>query len=195
MNEVSQRDAKMVLRSLGTSGQPPKLGATIINVGTDRFLKHLSQEFLEDHCQPYEGMDGGGACKWVEADYGNGKTQFLRCVQELAWQHGYLTAYVELSQDECPLDRTDRVYGAVARAIQASPREPGDVDRTKGLDATLRQLLDRKFEGVLSGMPDDQQRFSVLMCQGIPECIQGYAGEALAIGGCHFPLKSRTSSR
>ncbi len=46
-----------------------------------------------------------GVCKWVVANYGNGKTQFLRCLQELAWNMGYVTAFVELSQDECPLDR------------------------------------------------------------------------------------------
>jgi hypothetical protein len=158
MPKISQRDAKMVLRSLGTSGQPPRWGARLINVGTDQFLRDLHLEYLEDHCAPFEGMDGGGACKWVEADYGNGKTQFLRCVQEMSWDLDYLTAYVELSQHECPLDRTDRVYGAVARAIQARPIEVSDVDRSKGLDVALSQLLDRKFAGVLTGMPDESQR-------------------------------------
>jgi hypothetical protein len=107
-------------------------------------------------------MDGGGACKWVEADYGNGKTQFLRCAQELAWQENYVTAYVELSQDECPLDRPDRVYGATARAMQARPLDITDVDRSKGLDVVLAQLLDRKFPGVLTGMPDDSLRDQAL---------------------------------
>lgn len=162
MNGISQRDAKFVLRSLGTSGQPPKWGAQLINVGTDPLLARLKMEYLEEHCAPFEGLDGGGACKWVEADYGNGKTQFLRCVQEIAWDNNYVTAYVELSQDECPLDRPDRVYGAVARAMQAKPEEITDVDRSKGLDTVLAQLLDRKFAGVLTGMPDDAQREQAL---------------------------------
>ena len=156
MEEISQRDAKLVLRGLGTSGQPPKWGARLINVGTEPFLRRLRMEYLEEHCAPFEGQPGGGACKWVEADYGNGKTQFLRCVQEMAWEHGYVTAFVELSQDECPLDRSDRVFGAIARALQPEPNTNTDVDFNKGLDAVLSQLLDRKFPGVLSGMPDDE---------------------------------------
>lgn len=158
MESISQHDAKMVLRSLGTSGQPPRWGARFINAGTDQFLQHLKFEYLEDHCAPFEGMDGGGACKWVEADYGNGKTQFLRCVQEMAWEMNYLTAYVELSQDECPLDRSDRVFAAVARAIQARPLEFSDVDRSKGLDVALSQLLDRTFDGVLTGTTTDESQ-------------------------------------
>lgn len=156
MQDVNQRHAKAVLRSLGTSGQPPKWGARLINSGTEPFLRRLRAEYLEDHCMPFDGIPGGGACKWVEADYGNGKTQFLRCVQETAWDLGYVTAFVELSQDECPLDRSDRVFSAIARSLQAKPDSTADVDLSKGLDTALSQLLDRKFPGVLSGMPDEE---------------------------------------
>ena len=69
-----------------------------------------------------------------------------------------MTAFVELSQDECPLDRPDRIYGAVARSIQAKPLTPADVDRGRGIDAALQQLLDRKFQGVLSGNLNDDLR-------------------------------------
>ena len=75
---------------------------------------------------PFDGQDGGGSCKWIEANYGNGKTQFLRCMQELAWDLRYVPSFVELSQDECPLDRPDRIYGAVARAVQATPSSKGE---------------------------------------------------------------------
>ena len=65
MQPISQRDAKAVIRSLGTSGQPPKFGARLINVGTEQFLRHLEEEYLKDHCLPIDGRDGGGTCKWV----------------------------------------------------------------------------------------------------------------------------------
>ena len=154
MRPTSQRDAKVVIRSLGTSGQPPRIGARLINVGTEQFLHHLEEEYLKDHCLPIDGMDGGGTCKWVEADYGNGKTQFLRCLQEVAWELDYVTAYVELSQDECPLDRPERVFSAVARSVQAKPDNLADIDRSRGFDTVLIQLFDRKMEGILSGVPN-----------------------------------------
>ena len=153
--EAERRAASLILHSLADSGQPPKLGASRLNVGTERFLTRLRSEYLEGLLPAFEGADGGGTCKWIEADYGNGKTQFLRCTQELAWEQNFVTAFVELSQDECPLDRPDLVYSAIARAVQARPETPADVDRSRGLDRALEQLFDRYFPGVLSGSPND----------------------------------------
>lgn len=153
---LDRRTASRIIHSLAESGQPPKLGASYLNVGTDRIIQRLRSDYLDDLLTPYEGQDGGGACKWIEANYGNGKTQFLRCMQEEAWHRNYVTAFVELSQDECPLDRPEKVYGAVARSIQASPLTPADVDRGRGIDVMLQQLLDRKFDRVLSGNPNEE---------------------------------------
>lgn len=157
-----QMTAKKAIESLRNSGQPPKLGASTLNVGTNHLLVDLRKRYLEDHCASIEGEDGGGACKWIEADYGNGKTQFLRCVQEIGWECNYVVGYVELSQDESPLDRPDRVFSAVARSLQAQPNSAADVDRTRGLNHVLEQLLDQKFQGVLSGLPDDGLRSDAL---------------------------------
>src|SRR5688572_28874846 len=110
LDKLDRRTASQIVHSLAESGQPPKLGATFVNVGTEPFLRRLRGDYLEMHLTAFEGADGGGACKWIEADYGNGKTQFLRCTQEQAWDLNYVTAFVELSQDECPLDRPERVY-------------------------------------------------------------------------------------
>lgn len=145
MDTLDRRTASRIIYSLAESGQPPKLGASYLNVGTEPIIRRLRNDYLEDLLTPFEGQDGSGACKWVEANYGNGKTQFLRCIQEEAWKYNYVTSFVELSQDECPLDRPDRVYGAVARAIQAKPLAPSDIDRGQGIDAMLQQLLDRNF--------------------------------------------------
>jgi len=155
---LDKRMASRIIHSLAESGQPPKLGASYLNVGTDSIIRRLRTDYMEDLLTSFEGQDGGGACKWVEANYGNGKTQFLRCTQEEAWKLNYVTAFVELSQDECPLDRPDRIYGTVARSIQAKPLTPADVDRGRGIDVALQQLLDRKFQGVLSGSLNDDLR-------------------------------------
>jgi hypothetical protein len=162
MEPLEQKTARQIIHSLGESGQPPKLGARRLNVGTDPLLDKLRTDYLADHCVSIDGMDGGGTCKWVEANYGNGKTQLLRCVQEMAWEQDYVTAFVELSQDECPLDRTDRVYGAIARSLQAKPLSLADVDKAKGVDVVLSQLLDRMFPGVLTGLPNEPLKLQAL---------------------------------
>lgn len=155
---LDRRTASRIIHSLGESGQPPKQGAKLLNVGTEAFIRRLRTDYLEDLLTAFEGQDGTGACKWIEANYGNGKTQFLRCMQEESWNLNYVTAFVELSQDECPLDRPDRVYGAVARSIQAQPLSPADIDRGRGIEVAFQQLLDRKFQGVLSGSLNEDLR-------------------------------------
>lgn len=149
-NKLDKNTAIRILHSLAESGQPPKLGAYHLNQGTDAILRRLSSDYLDGILRSYEGRDGAGVCKWVVANYGNGKTQFLRCLEEQAWELNYTTAFVELSQNECPLDRPDLVYKAVARAIQAKPLSFNDVDRGRGLDVALAQLLDRMFNGLLT---------------------------------------------
>lgn len=155
LDKLNPRLASRIIQGLAESGQPPKIGASYLNAGTDDIICRLRTDYLEDLLTSFDGQDGNGACKWVEANYGNGKTQFLRCFQEEAWKLKYVTAFVELSQDECPLDHPERVYGAIARSIQACPHELSDIDRGRGIDMALQQLLDRKFNGVLSGSPND----------------------------------------
>ncbi len=58
-----QMMAKRAIESLRDSGQPPKLGASTLNVGTNHLLADLRKKYLEDHCASLEGEDGGGACK------------------------------------------------------------------------------------------------------------------------------------
>src|SRR6266571_2441398 len=115
---LDRKKALNIIHNLGESGQPPKLGASLLNVGTEPILSRLRKDYLEALCLSAEGEDGSGTCRWVEGDYGNGKTQFLRCFQERAWELNYVVAFVELHQSECPLDKADSVYGAVARSIQ-----------------------------------------------------------------------------
>lgn len=158
MEQDPQREsrlvAKDVIESLRTSGQPPKLGATSINVGTDKLLYKIG-DFLEDHCVRHDGRDGRGGCRWIEGDYGNGKTQFLRCVRELAWERGFVVAFVELDHTTSPLDDMRKVFAAVAKALQAPPSSSAEVDREKGFDEVLTSLLDRKFPGLLKDLPDE----------------------------------------
>jgi hypothetical protein len=158
MYELGNRHLKVLLRTLEGSGQPTKWGASLINVGTEKVLREINQDFLKDHLLPMDGLDGGGACKWIEADYGNGKTQFLRCIQELAWQNNYVTAFVELSQDECPLDRIDLIFSSIAKAIQPPPGDLSDLERVKGLDNTILKIVDGMFPDSISSNGEQQDK-------------------------------------
>ncbi len=46
----------------------------------------------------------------------------------------------------------------MARSLQAQPLSAADIDRGRGIEVAFQQLLDRKFEGVLSGSPNEELR-------------------------------------
>jgi hypothetical protein len=90
----------------------------------------------------------GASFKLVQGYFGGGKTHFLYCVRELAWERGFATAVVELSPAECPYDDSFRVYCAVARRIALRPRTaPGAP--SYGLADLLRNLVDDRVDQAL----------------------------------------------
>ncbi len=115
----TRREATRIIHRLGESGQPPTRGVQYFNVGNEKLLATLSREYLESYL-----ADGGSSFKLVVGQYGGGKTHLMFCLRELAWRLEYATSFVQLSQRECPYDDPLKVYQAVARNLQAPPRDP-----------------------------------------------------------------------
>ncbi|MEW6368460.1 MAG: BREX system ATP-binding domain-containing protein [Acidobacteriota bacterium] len=132
--------AQHILQRLGEGGQPPEFGVGRINVGNESYLSVLEREYFGNL------LRFGSSFKLVQGYFGAGKTHFLYCVRERAWEHGFLTAVVELSPAECPYDDSLKVYRAVARRIgmraprllQAPNYGIGDLVRNHVDDAVAR---------------------------------------------------------
>ncbi len=107
------RLARHILHRLGESGQPPERGALNLNVGTDHYLEALRREYLI----PIRESGLNSTFKLIQAPFGGGKTQFLHCLREVAWEEGFVTAVVGVSPQECPFDDLPRIYQAVARSL------------------------------------------------------------------------------
>src|SRR5436309_2373462 len=45
---LDRRTASRIIHSLAESGQPPKLGASYLNVGTDAMIRRLRSDYMED---------------------------------------------------------------------------------------------------------------------------------------------------
>ena len=128
--------ARKITTRLAESGQPPERGVSEFNVGTEELLRTLKDEYLTTIL----AEDGGSTFKLVEAQYGGGKTHFLRCLQDIAWQQNFAVSLVELDQHECPYDNPLLVYKAVVRNISAPPAAE-DEDSEPGLQPFLQNLI------------------------------------------------------
>mgnify|MGYP006280531367 CR=1 FL=1 len=141
-HELSSRVARHILQRLGEGGQPPEYGVRHINVGNETYLRVLEHEYFEHQ------LKSGASFKLVQGYFGGGKTHFLYCVRELAWNRGFATAVVELSPAECPYDDSFKVYRAVARRISRKPVDPL-AGPNYGLPDMLRNLVDDKIDALL----------------------------------------------
>lgn len=134
---LSRGLALRIINTLGESGTPPERGVRHLNVGNDGYLAVLRDEYLDLLLR-----EGGSTFKLVQAYYGGGKTHFLLCLREEAWQAGYVTAYVGLSPAECPFHEPLQVYRAVVRSLRAPPPDDAPLAPTTGLTDLLRDLIE-----------------------------------------------------
>lgn len=155
---LDKRLCQNILHSLNESGQPPRFGARKLSVGFEPKLDDLKTQYLSTLLPAYEGSDGSGATKFIVGNYGDGKTLFIRAVQETAWEQDFITSFVELSQDECPLDDAAKIYASIASNVQAPPTSASEVEKYTGIDQTLERLLDRIVPGIFSGTADDMTK-------------------------------------
>jgi P-loop Domain of unknown function (DUF2791) len=133
------RLARQIIEVLGQSGIPLSKGVSYYNVGNESLLNTIDTHYLASFL-----ADGGAAFKLVVGDYGSGKSHFLYCVRDRAWQRNFAVSKVDLSPKESPYDDQQRVYAAVASAIIW--HELGDMGEdeqglTRFLEGTLRRLV------------------------------------------------------
>jgi len=129
--------ARQIVEVLGSSGTPPPRGIQYFNVGNRSLLDALDEFYFSSYLQ-----DGGGAYKMVVGDYGSGKSHFLYCLRDLAWERGFAVSKVDLSPVETPYNDQRAVYAAVARNLIWHEADEAISDE-KGLVRFLEGTLER----------------------------------------------------
>ncbi|MBM4061076.1 MAG: hypothetical protein FJ265_08265 [Planctomycetes bacterium] len=140
-NPVSPALARHIVQRMGETGQPPQRGALAANVGTEPMLQVLRDEFL----LPMRDSGRNSSFKLVQAPFGGGKTHFLYCLREIAWQEGFVASLVNISPDACPFDDAEAIYCEVARSLELPPAGP-DEDGRPGIDSLLRFVVEDRAQ-------------------------------------------------
>jgi hypothetical protein len=141
---ISSPLARHIIETLGSFGTPPTRGVQHFNVGNQSLLDALDTFYLSSYLQ-----DGGAAYKMVVGDYGSGKSHFLYCLRDIAWERGFAVAKVDLSPVETPYNDQKKVYEAVAQNLIWHEPAEGVSDET-GLMRFLQGTLERIVGGSLS---------------------------------------------
>lgn len=108
-SSLTQALARKMIRQL-TAGTTPLEGVRFLNVGRERYFVEV-QRMLEDIAG-----GGGASIRFLNADYGHGKTHFIGMVNALALDRNWVTSYIKLSEAEgVRLDKFERLYAGILR--------------------------------------------------------------------------------
>ncbi len=179
------RLARQIIEVLGQSGTPLSKGVSYYNVGNESLLNTIDSHYLGTYL-----ADGGAVFKLVVGDYGSGKSHFLYCLRDRAWERNFAVSKVDLSPKESPYDDQRRVYAAVASSIiWHDLGNLGEDERglTRFLEGTLRRVAgphaDLEDPGTAE-LPEVRALLQTLETTpvdslGFHKAVQGYFGALL----------------
>lgn len=106
---ADRRVARQVIESL-RKGLPPRKGTDLYSVGHEKLISGIERHLLAD-------IGDGGVIRFISGSWGSGKTHFFRLLRETAFTNECLVSGVELSINESPLNKFQRVFAAIIRNI------------------------------------------------------------------------------
>lgn len=107
--ELSRGTALAIIERLGR-GIPPRIHTSKYSAGHDNLLLDIKEEFLSIENQ-------SGKIRFLAGSWGSGKTHVLRLIADEALHSGWVVATVELSNNEAPFNKIERVVGSIIRNI------------------------------------------------------------------------------
>lgn len=108
-------------------GKPPHEHVRIIHVGYEALLEHLRDKL--DELREYGTSD----VKFINADYGKGKSHFLDLIRLLAFERGFVVSRVELNKTDVPFDKLEIVIKRIIANASTSDF------RNNGFEKILRK--------------------------------------------------------
>lgn len=177
--DLSPQHARLLKSKLLNSPVAPGGMAHVINVGTDAMLDVLETQYFER-----ELAEGISCFKYLEGDYGTGKTQFINCLAKRAHARNIVTSIVSIGQ-ECPFSSPLAIYRNVVSSLMPPPTDEDPLSQQRGIEIlfqtwirsqlrkmgvtpgnavpeSVRQQIERPFVTPWLGSPDAQTANALL---------------------------------
>lgn len=136
---INKVDAKRVVNRLLNAPIAPGEYSHFLNVGTDHILDALDQNYFRG-----ELADGIGCFKYLEGDYGSGKTQFINSLATRASERDVVTALVTVGA-ECPFNSPLSIFRAVMESFLPPIEAQLDGLGTKGIEVLIQSWIERQI--------------------------------------------------
>lgn len=106
---LSQIHALNIIENL-RKGLPPEYGVQHYSVGYDKLIDGVNRHHLST-------IESFGKIRFVNGHWGSGKTHFFGLLKEAAADQNCLVANVQLTKEESPLNKFERVFYTMIRRI------------------------------------------------------------------------------
>ena len=124
LSNLSKAQAFRIISVL-RKGTPPEEGIDLYSVGREELLSYFEDKLIE--IKNYGVSD----VKFVNADWGHGKSHFLDLLRDLAFKHNFVVSKAVLNRKEVPFDQLSIVIQRIMANI-GTPKK-----RINGLEALL----------------------------------------------------------
>ena len=137
--EITKANAKRILAKLMSAPVAPGSYSPFINAGTEKILSILEENYFREDL-----VEGISCFKYLEGDYGSGKTQFIHSLVERADHNQIVSAVVNIGQ-ECPFNSTLAIFKSIMASF-LPPRGNGiEIVEEKGIEILLRGWITTKL--------------------------------------------------
>ena len=144
--------ARAIIEEL-RKGSVPVAYVPYFTVGRERWLR-----FIEDDLDNYIA-EGGAKVRFINGDYGDGKTHFMSVIRHLALKRGFAVSFVVLTR-EVPMHKFEVVYREIVRQMQL-PADLSGVDPLGAGPSGIRALVSGwadSIAGEVTASEDEESR-------------------------------------
>lgn len=134
---ISKIDAKRLISTLLNAPIAPGRYSHFINVGTEHIIDALDQNYFRGDL-----ADGIGCFKYLEGDYGSGKTQFINSLAQRAAEQEVVTALVTVGA-ECPFNSPAAIFRAIMESFQ--PPIDAETGDAKGIEVLIDRWISTRI--------------------------------------------------
>jgi hypothetical protein len=130
---ISVGEARRIIRGLRKGIIVPG-GAKYIHCGYEPWICVQQEEMNEVE------EDGGAIVHFVRGSYGEGKTHFLRYIEDSMEEQGWAVAHIECKQDNVDLDHFETFYPKIVQKLHFRAADFGEGQVTKDPATVLLEL-------------------------------------------------------
>ena len=110
IEQLKPFQARVIIEGL-RKGIVPTEYVSFFTVGRQNWLK-----FVEEDLDNFIG-EGGGKVRFINGDYGDGKTHFMSVIRQLALQKNYASSFVVLTR-AVPIHKFEMIYQEIVSQLR-----------------------------------------------------------------------------